>query len=141
MSRSARLILFGVAGPGLAAILILGFRGLPDFGDYHGVYGHVIDGIGVTVRHGTDLITADERTLRGLRGDLEHPRSATDSPDARGVARPRRGLYPTPAMACRNRDRSCEDHPAHERLILQKASCEAGIGPPFGPFIFARVFF
>ena len=35
----------------------IGFTGLPDFGAYHGVYGRVIDGIGVTLRHGTDLIT------------------------------------------------------------------------------------
>jgi multicomponent Na+:H+ antiporter subunit B len=66
VSRSARLILFGAAGTGLAAVLIIGFRGLPDFGDYHGVYGHVLDGIGVTVRHGTDLITALNFDIRGF---------------------------------------------------------------------------
>lgn len=57
MSRRGRLSLFAVAGGGLAAVLVIGFTGLPDFGDYHGVYGRVIDGIGVTLRHGTDLIT------------------------------------------------------------------------------------
>ena len=66
MSRRARLILFGVAGTGLAAVLVIGFSGLPDFGDYHGVYGRVIDGIGVTVRHGTDLITALNFDIRGF---------------------------------------------------------------------------
>ena len=66
MSRRARLILFGVAGTGLAAVLIIGFRGLPDFGGYHGVYGRVIDGIGVTLRHGTDLITALNFDIRGF---------------------------------------------------------------------------
>jgi multicomponent Na+:H+ antiporter subunit B len=57
LSRRARLSLFALAGAGLAAVLVIGFTGLPDFGDYQGVYGHVIDGIGVTLRHGTDLIT------------------------------------------------------------------------------------
>jgi multicomponent Na+:H+ antiporter subunit B len=66
VSRRARLILFGVAGAGLAAVLIIGFRGLPDFGDYHGVYGRVIDGLGVTLRHGTDLITALNFDIRGF---------------------------------------------------------------------------
>jgi multicomponent Na+:H+ antiporter subunit B len=66
VSRPARLSLFGVGGTGLAAVLVIGFTGLPDFGDYHGVYGHVIDGIGVTVRHGTDLITALNFDIRAF---------------------------------------------------------------------------
>jgi multicomponent Na+:H+ antiporter subunit B len=66
VSRAARLVLFGVAGTGLAVVLVIGFTGLPDFGDYHGVYGHVIDGIGVTVRHGTDLITALNFDIRAF---------------------------------------------------------------------------
>jgi multicomponent Na+:H+ antiporter subunit B len=66
VNRRARLILFGVAGTGLAAVLVIGFTGLPDFGDYHGVYGHVINGIGVTVRHGTDLITALNFDIRAF---------------------------------------------------------------------------
>lgn len=57
MSRRGRLFLFALGGGGLAGVLVIGFAGLPDFGDYHGVYGRVIDGIGVTLRHGTDLIT------------------------------------------------------------------------------------
>ena len=97
MSHRARVSLFAVAGAGMAAVLVIGFTGLPDFGDYHGVYGRVIDGIGVTLRHGTDLITAlnfDIRAfdtlgeefilfasvlgivliLRQLRGEQEEPR-------------------------------------------------------------------
>lgn len=58
MSRRVRLALFAVAGAGLAAVLVIGFRGLPAFGDYHGVYGRVLNGIGVSARHATDLITA-----------------------------------------------------------------------------------
>jgi multicomponent Na+:H+ antiporter subunit B len=66
MSDRARLSLFAVAGAGLATVLVIGFIGLPDFGDYHGVYGRVIDGIGVSVRHGTDLITALNFDIRGF---------------------------------------------------------------------------
>jgi multicomponent Na+:H+ antiporter subunit B len=50
--------MFGVAAAGLGVVLIYGLAGLPAFGDYHGVYGHVLDGIGVSERHATDLITA-----------------------------------------------------------------------------------
>jgi multicomponent Na+:H+ antiporter subunit B len=58
MSRTVRLALFGVSAAGLGVVLIYGLAGLPDFGHYHGVYGQVINGIGVTERHATDLITA-----------------------------------------------------------------------------------
>jgi multicomponent Na+:H+ antiporter subunit B len=66
MTRRWRLGFFGVAGAGLAAVLVIGFTGLPNFGDYHGVYGRVLDGIGVTLRHGTDLITALNFDFRGF---------------------------------------------------------------------------
>lgn len=66
MSRRARLSLFAIAGGGLAAVLVIGYTGLPDFGSYHGVYGRVINGIGVTLRHGTDLITALNFDIRGF---------------------------------------------------------------------------
>lgn len=66
MSRRGRLSLFAIAGGGLAAVLVIGLRGLPHFGDYHGVYGRVIDGIGVTLRHGTDLITALNFDIRAF---------------------------------------------------------------------------
>jgi multicomponent Na+:H+ antiporter subunit B len=58
MSRTMRLVLFAVSAAGLGVVLIYGLAGLPDFGHYHGVYGQVINGIGVTERHATDLITA-----------------------------------------------------------------------------------
>ncbi len=58
MSRRARLLMFGVGAAGLGVVLIYGLAGLPAFGDYQGVYGHVINGIGVSERHATDLVTA-----------------------------------------------------------------------------------
>lgn len=58
MSRTARLLLFGVAAAGFGVVLVYGLAGLPAFGHYHGVYGNVLDGLGVTERHATDLVTA-----------------------------------------------------------------------------------
>ncbi len=66
MSRTARLALFAVGGAGFAAVLVVGMTGLPDFGAYHGVYGQVIDGMGVGLRHATDLITALNFDIRGF---------------------------------------------------------------------------
>jgi multicomponent Na+:H+ antiporter subunit B len=50
--------MFAIGAAGFGVVLVIGLAGLPAFGDYHGVYGHVIDGIGVTERHATDLVTA-----------------------------------------------------------------------------------
>ncbi len=66
MSRTSRLTLFAMSGVGLGLILILGMRGLPAFGDYHGVYGEVLSGVGVTLRHATDLVTALNFDFRGF---------------------------------------------------------------------------
>lgn len=66
MSRRARLWLFGLAGPGLAAVLVLGLRGLPAFGDYHGVYGLLVDGVALSMRHATDYVTALNFDLRAF---------------------------------------------------------------------------
>jgi multicomponent Na+:H+ antiporter subunit B len=66
MTRSARLILFGVSAVGLGIVLIYGLAGLPDFGDYNGVYGQVINGIGVSVRKATDMVTALNFDFRGF---------------------------------------------------------------------------
>ena len=66
MSRRVRLSLFALAGPGLAAVLVLGFRGLPAFGAYHGVYGLVVNGVELTERHATDMVTALNFDLRAF---------------------------------------------------------------------------
>jgi multicomponent Na+:H+ antiporter subunit B len=66
MSRQGRLMLFAVAGSAFAAVLVIGMTGLPPLGSYNGVYGQVIDGIGVTVRHATDLVTALNFDIRGF---------------------------------------------------------------------------
>ena len=66
MSGRARLALFAVAGAGFAAVLVIGFGGLPRFGHYGGVYGNVVAGIGVGARHATDLVTALNFDIRGF---------------------------------------------------------------------------
>ena len=66
MSRTARLLLFAVAAAGFGVVLVYGLAGLPAFGHYQGVYGNVIDGIGVTERHATDLVTALNFDIRGF---------------------------------------------------------------------------
>jgi multicomponent Na+:H+ antiporter subunit B len=66
MSRKVRLVLFALAGAGFGVVLIYGLSGLHAFGDYKGVYGNVINGIGVTERHATDLITALNFDIRGF---------------------------------------------------------------------------
>lgn len=58
MSRRARLWLFGIAGPGLAAVLVIGMRGLPPFGDYRGVYGRLFNGVALAMRHATNFVSA-----------------------------------------------------------------------------------
>jgi multicomponent Na+:H+ antiporter subunit B len=58
MSQRARLAMFAIGAAGLGVVLIYGLAGLPAFGDYKGVYGHVLDGVGVSLRHATDLVTA-----------------------------------------------------------------------------------
>jgi len=66
VTRTTRLVLFGIAAAGFGVVLAYGLAGLPAFGDYQGVYGHVIDGIGVTERHATDLVTAINFDIRGF---------------------------------------------------------------------------
>lgn len=66
MSRRARLALFLCSGPGLAAVLVLGFRGLPAIGAYHGVYGLVVNGVELSERHATDFVTSLNFDLRAF---------------------------------------------------------------------------
>ena len=58
MTRAARLVLFGVAGCGLAAVMVIGFAGLPSFGHAHELYGALVNRTEPTLRHATDIVTA-----------------------------------------------------------------------------------
>jgi multicomponent Na+:H+ antiporter subunit B len=66
VSRRARLLLFAGAGPGLLAVLLIGLRGLPAFGDFHGLYGIVVDHVEPGQRHATDVVTALNFDLRAF---------------------------------------------------------------------------
>jgi multicomponent Na+:H+ antiporter subunit B len=66
VTRTARLLLFAVGAAGLGVVLVYGLSGLPAFGHYHGVYGQVLDGLGVTERHATDLVTGLNFDFRGF---------------------------------------------------------------------------
>ncbi|HEY1519898.1 MAG TPA: MnhB domain-containing protein [Solirubrobacteraceae bacterium] len=116
MSRTARLLLFGVGAAGFGVVLVYGLAGLPAFGHYQGVYGHVLNRIGVTERHATDLVTAlnfDFRAfdtlgeefilfasvlgvvliLRQLRGERERPnQEETDEHHLAGASEALRAL-------------------------------------------------
>jgi multicomponent Na+:H+ antiporter subunit B len=60
------MLLFAVAAAGFGVVLVYGLGGLPAFGDYKGVYGNVINGLGVTERHATDLVTALNFDIRAF---------------------------------------------------------------------------
>jgi multicomponent Na+:H+ antiporter subunit B len=66
LSRRLRLGLFALAGPGLAAVLVIGMRGLPAFGDYRGVYGRVVNSVELAERHATDVVTALNFDIRAF---------------------------------------------------------------------------
>ena len=66
MSDRARLTLFGVSLAGLLALLVWGFAGLPDFGDFHGVYGQLLNRVAVPERSTTDVVTAVNFDYRGF---------------------------------------------------------------------------
>jgi multicomponent Na+:H+ antiporter subunit B len=66
MNRRFRLGLFAVGAVVLAGVLVHGLAGLPPFGDYHGVYGTVLNHVTVSERHATDVITAINFDYRGL---------------------------------------------------------------------------
>jgi multicomponent Na+:H+ antiporter subunit B len=66
VSRRARLSLFALAGPALLAVLLIGLHGLPAFGDYHGVYGLLVDRTEPRLRNATDIVTALNFDLRAF---------------------------------------------------------------------------
>ena len=101
MSRRGRLLLFGCAGSGLLAVLVIGLHGLPPFGDFHGAYGLLVDRLEPGRRHATDIVTALNFDLRafdtlgeefilfasvtGVALLLRHLRDEDDEPPRRSV--------------------------------------------------------
>ena len=66
MTVRVRRVVFVAFGALLAVLLLLGFRGLPHFGDYQGVYGDTLNHVSVQERHITDVVTAVNFDYRGF---------------------------------------------------------------------------
>ncbi len=66
MSRRVRLGVFALAGSGLAAVLVIGFTGLPDFGSARELYGAVANLTEPGIRHATDVVTALNFDIRAF---------------------------------------------------------------------------
>jgi multicomponent Na+:H+ antiporter subunit B len=66
MSRTARLVVFGVSAAGLAALLAWSFAGLPDFGVYAGRYGRIIAQIAEPDRGVTNAVTFTAFDVRAV---------------------------------------------------------------------------
>jgi multicomponent Na+:H+ antiporter subunit B len=64
VSRRARLGLFSVAAAGLAAVLVIGFTGLPSFGHAHEIVGEIVNRTEPNLRAATDMVTALNFDLR-----------------------------------------------------------------------------
>ena len=66
MSERTRLSVFLAAGAGLFAFLLWTYAGLPDFGDYQGPYGDILNRISIPERQTTAVVTAVNFDFRGL---------------------------------------------------------------------------
>jgi multicomponent Na+:H+ antiporter subunit B len=66
MTRGARLELFAVSGAVLAGLLVWGLTGLPAFGDFHGEYGRILNGVAGTERHVTNVVSSVVFDYRGF---------------------------------------------------------------------------
>jgi multicomponent Na+:H+ antiporter subunit B len=66
ISFATRRRLFLGAAVVLAGLLAWAIAGLPDFGDYHGVYGLLLNRVAVPQRHATDVITSVNFDYRGF---------------------------------------------------------------------------
>lgn len=66
MTRRVRLGLFVVSGCGLAAVLVIGFTGLPSFGHAHELYGALINRTELKLRAATDYVTSLNFDIRAF---------------------------------------------------------------------------
>jgi multicomponent Na+:H+ antiporter subunit B len=66
MSRRTRIALFLAGGAGLAALLAWSFAGLPAFGGYDGVYGHVLNHRSLGETHAMNTVAAVTFDYRGF---------------------------------------------------------------------------
>jgi multicomponent Na+:H+ antiporter subunit B len=66
VSDRVRLRVFAVGVAGLLGLMLWGFTGLPDFGDYRGPYGEILNRVAVPERSTTDVVTAVNFDYRGF---------------------------------------------------------------------------
>jgi multicomponent Na+:H+ antiporter subunit B len=66
MSSNRRRAVFLPAAAVVAAVLVWGLTGLPDFGHYRGPYGLVLNGVAVHERHMTNVVAAVVFDYRGV---------------------------------------------------------------------------
>ena len=66
MTSTQRTWLFLTGAAGLAVFLLWGYVGLPDFGDFQGPYGLLLNEVSVPERHITDVVTAVNFDYRGF---------------------------------------------------------------------------
>jgi multicomponent Na+:H+ antiporter subunit B len=66
MSERTRLRVFLAAGSGLFAFLLWSYAGLPDFGDYQGPYGDILNRVAIPERQTTAVVSAINFDYRAL---------------------------------------------------------------------------
>ena len=66
ISFATRRTLFLISALVLAGVMVWALGGIPSFGDYHGVYGLVLNHVAVPERHATNVITAVNFDYRGF---------------------------------------------------------------------------
>jgi multicomponent Na+:H+ antiporter subunit B len=66
VSDRVRLRVFLVAAAGLAALLVWGLAGLPEFGHYRGPLGNIYNALSVPDRSATDVVTTVNFDFRGF---------------------------------------------------------------------------
>ena len=65
-ARRLRVGMFAAAVLALGGFLLWGMHGLPAFGDYHGEYGRLLNGVGVAERHASNVVGAIVFDYRGF---------------------------------------------------------------------------
>ncbi len=66
MSPRVRLAVFAVSGAVLAALSVWAFTGLPEFGEFQGQYGRILNSTAVPERHVTNVVSAVTFDYRGF---------------------------------------------------------------------------
>ena len=66
MRSRGRLVVFAIGALGVAALLVWGLGGVPDFGHYRGPYGDILNRNAVQERHATNVVNSVTFDYRGI---------------------------------------------------------------------------